>query len=342
MARNTINDDFCSAKNELGICFGYSTALEIFRCVDISKLAFARGDQLNIPDKPPQNRFLISAGRKIALEYPLLHMKRPLHVLIKEHARHYSTNLFTSHAFHEPIKYGALQQLCDSILVSSPSLAFFQIAVHEKDFMALLQLGFELCGTYQTTRTGVDSAYQVSPLTSVQALCDFAAQNPSSYGIKKVRKVLRYLADGSASPRETKLALVLGLPMSYGGYGLGIPCMNFEVETSSAALIISGRKHLRCDLCWPKAKLDVEYQSREMHEGEMNRIKDSRRANALAAMGWKCINITNDEFDSMYAMDTIAETIRKHLGKRGRVRVSDYHLKKLRLRRQLGLIVGNE
>ena len=59
-------------------------------------------------------------------------------------------------------------------------------------------------------------------------------------------------------------------------------------------------------------------------------------------MGWTVINITNDELDSLAATDVIAETIRRHLGIRVQMRVTDHHARKLRLRRQLGLPVGYE
>ncbi|WP_417341431.1 hypothetical protein [Gordonibacter urolithinfaciens] len=159
-------------------------------------------------------------------------------------------------------------------------------------------------------------------------------------GARKVQRILPYLADGSASARESKLALILGLPLSRGGYGLGIPLMNYEVSANSAARAISGRRSFRCDLCWPEAKLDVEYQSREHHEGEVSRLRDSRRANALVAMGWIVIGVTNDELDSMLATDTIAASIRKRLGKRLQMSFPDHHARKLRLRRELGLPVG--
>ncbi len=116
--------------------------------------------------------------------------------------------------------------------------------------------------------------------------------------------------------------------------------MNYEVSANSAARAISGRRSFRCDLCWPEAKLDVEYQSREHHEGEVSRLRDSRRANALVAMGWIVIGVTNDELDSMLATDTIAASIRKRLGKRLQMSFPDHHARKLRLRRELGLPVG--
>lgn len=186
------------------------------------------------------------------------------------------------------------------------------------------------------------TAYQVDPLTCTKALRAFVSRNPSLRGSGKIEAILPYLADGSASPRETKQALVFGLPMMYGGYGLGIPRMNFEVEASAAARALTGKSSFRCDLCWPEAKLDVEYQSRENHSGEEKRISDSRRTNALIAMGWTVIGITNDELDSLAATDAIAEAIRKQLGKSSHVRVSNYHAKKLKLRRQLGLPLGYE
>lgn len=65
--------------------------------------------------------------------------------------------------------------------------------------------------------------------------------------------------------------------------------MNYEVRASRAAEALTGKKSFRMDLCWPERKLDVEYQSREWHEGEASRVSDSRRANALMSMGWTVV-----------------------------------------------------
>lgn len=76
-----------------------------------------------------------------------------------------------------------------------------------------------------------------------------------------------------------------------------------------------------------------------MHGGEASRIGDSRRTNALMSMGWTVINVTNEELENFAATDAIAQTIRRHLGKRAQDGVPDRHARKLRLRRQLGLPV---
>ena len=120
-----------------------------------------------------------------------------------------------------------------------------------------------------------------------------------------------------------------------------MPCMNYEVKASREASLIAGRATFRCDLCWPGARLDVEYQSREVHSNEASRIGDSRRGNALAAMGWRVVGVTNDELDSVVAFGVIAQVIEEALGKGGRPAVSGWRDDMLDLRLQLGLPVGS-
>ncbi len=342
MALSESGATICDSPNKTSICFGYATALEILRIASTSKLVLAPGKKLEVPRNAPRKQAFLDAIAQIEGIRSSASLESPAHILVKDPTQSRTTGSFVAHACRASLPGGSLLHFDDDVLVSAPAFAFTQIAARVKNLVALIQLGFELCGTYQTTRTGSESIYQVPPLASVRSLREFVVRNPSINGARKALRALRYIADGSASPRETKLALVLGLPMMYGGYGLGMPLMNYEIETNAAARSISGRLHLRCDLCWPQVKLDVEYQSREMHAGESSRIRDSRRMNALGAMGWTSIGVTNDELDSVHAMDAIADTIRRHIGKRRRADVSDHHARKLRLRGQLVLPVAYE
>ncbi len=231
----------------------------------------------------------------------------------------------------------SLLQLAKGVYVAAPELALAQASIGTASFIELLQLAWEACGSYQTERTGPNSAYNLAPITSTSAIRSFVAHGSSVGGSQNMARALPYLADNSASSRETKLALALGLPHRYGGYGLGIPQMNRTVRTDAAVRRSSGRASFRCDLSWPAAKVDVEYQSRENHSSELSRLRDSRRTNGLASLGWTVVQVTNDELDSPAALDTVARTIRLKLGKRARVSVEDYAARKLNLRRQLGL-----
>lgn len=318
--------------------FGYATALQMLRMVAPVELVPLKGGRLLLPERPPRANELRSAIASIERAHAGLRFEKPIHVLVGT-ANCRAGEECRPHVCTKGLPRSSFCRLGNSVLLSKPELAFVQAATRERTEASLLELGWELCGSYQTARTGAPTAYGIQPLTNARTLREYVVRNHSLDGAQKVARILPYLADDSASARETKLALVLGLAPSRGAYGLGIARMNYEVIASPAARAISGRRSFRCDLCWPEAKLDVEYQSRENHEGEANRIRDSRRANALAAMGWTVIGITNDELNSVTATDAVAEAIRRRLGLRFRTSVSNYHARKLRLRRQLGLPV---
>lgn len=224
----------------------------------------------------------------------------------------------------------------EDVFCPKPSLAFAQAATY-LSLPRLLELGYELCGTYRIDpRTG-EVAFQSEPLTSRAELRSFIRKHPQFNGLRKALRALDFLADGAASPREAQAAILFALPKHYGGYGFGAPIMNFEVKASAKARSIAGRSSFRCDLCWPDAQLDVEYQSREFHEGEASRISDSRRTNALTSMGFKVIAMTNKEFENVHATDVIAGIIAKEIGQRMRKTPQDHLLRKMKLRKELRL-----
>lgn len=326
-----------TACTKIEICFGFETALRIARATGSVDSVRVNGGSPTVPNRAPSKQAVEAALEHMELSNRELHLTKPVHVIAGSGSRGRASATHISHRCTMNLSKRSLLRFDTSVSFANPALAFIQMATQEKSMVALLELGFELCGTYQTKRTAATSEYNVEPLLSTRILRTYLERNPSLRGSNSISRVMRYLADGSASARETKQALMFGLPKMYGGYALGIPRMNYKVVASRAAHAISGRASFRCDLCWPEAKLDVEYQSRESHEGEVSRIRDSRRANALVSMGWTVIGVTNDELDSFAATETIANTIRRHLGKRTQIHVSDYHARKLKLRRQLGL-----
>lgn len=324
------------------VYFGFETALRILRAVDPGKLVKAKGAARMLPERPPGKRDVEGALEQIASLCPGAELGKRVHVLVGGTAACRPSSLFQAHSCTSKLVGTCFYRLTEDVCACTPPLALAHLAPHQKTLASLLELLWEACGSYQTTRTAAASAYGLAPMTTAKKIGSFVKNNPSVHGSGKTAAALRYLADNSASPRETKQALILGLPMRYGGYATGIPCMNHKVAATPAARAITGKSFFRCDLCWPEAKLDVEYQSRESHEGEASRISDSRRANALASMGWTVLGITNDELDSMAATDTIARSIYDHLGRRFQVTSPDHRARKVRLRIQLGLPVNHE
>lgn len=313
---------------------GFETALQI--CCAISKhyRLSARSDKASIPSRVPSRSEIDSALTNVEALAPGLRIHGPRHVLVGGSAHLRPNDHSISHMRTTPYRGKSFIEIAQ-LRVATPELAFAQMAT-VLSYVKLLELGYEICGSYQVDRTSGRAEYQIMPLTSTQRIRAYLKRNPSIRGARKALRALRYVTDGSASPRETKLAITLLLPANDGGYGLNGLAMNHRVDCTPAAQEISCRSHLRCDLCWPDLKLDVEYQSRTEHEGERNRIRDSRRANALEAMGWRVVGITNEELNSYAATDAIALGLRRRMGKAA-PRTPCYHMRKIMLRRELEL-----
>lgn len=258
------------------LVFGFQTALQILRSLDretVDKRRYSRivshdADATSVhrtssalPRGVPSKPDLSRAFDRLCLEHPGLEFDMPAHLLIGSGSRCRSSDRAVAHLCKSAIPRRALCRLDDSVVLASPNLALCQMASRIHDSIALLQLLWEACGTYGTPLTGpvsfAETAYELRPLTSLRAFC---SRNSHLNGAAKIARMLKYMAGGSASPRETGLALLLGLPGRYGGYNLGIPIMNHEVKASRKAWEMSGKRSFRLDLCWPEARIDVEYE----------------------------------------------------------------------------------
>lgn len=229
-------------------------------------------------------------------------------------------------------------KLASSIYVQRSHPSLVALASKTKGLIDLLMLLWEACGTYQTRRTAAEDLTDIKPLVSIGSLARYCDGNPGVPGVRKITRAIKYVRGGSASVRETQLALMLGLPLRYGGCNLGLPTMNYRVEATPDARRIGGRSFYRCDLCWPEHRIDVEYQSDKEHTGEMMRVRDSRRANALRAMGWTVVGVTNNEVESLTTVEALGEGLRRAMGGKARRLDSDLAIKRLILHRALGIV----
>lgn len=221
------------------------------------------------------------------------------------------------------------------LYVSTPEMAFCEMA-SVLSLERLIALGFELCGTYRRASTFGLARYDATLLTSPGALASFIEKSPQFKGVKKARRALPLILAGSASPRESELAMLLCLPYSLGGYGLPHPTMNAEMPLPKN-VTATGRSSLRCDLYWPAARLDVEYDSAEFHSAERLLANDSMRRMALESMDVTSVNLTAEHLRRASLFDEAAQGIARILGKRVRL-PGDFRLKQERLWRELGIV----
>lgn len=224
-----------------------------------------------------------------------------------------------------------------------PEYLFLQMA-ETMNFLDLLLLGFELCGTYFSGQ-GIDAFVNTStasprhkPFTRANKIARFLDSDVASQtkGIVQATQASKFLLDNSDSPRESALALMLTLPRRLGGYALPRPLFNQRINIPRSSSQLIRNDHFKCDLLWPKEGLAIEYDSDLHHVGAQKIAKDASRRDALALLGIQVITVTNKQFASMNEMDKVAHAVAKTLGIRQRnEKRYNYQTRKIQLLQQL-------
>lgn len=308
------------------IYLGYETALAHLRTID------AIDPRLLVPYGASTKRAL---NIKEALDAMPLETKEGgiPHVLVPDTKMRQPTDCLRFHLWRPKTHQPCFFQYRNGVFVSTPEALFIQLS-RKGRAVDLLKLSFELCGTYAMDERN-DAGFRNRPaLTSVERLRDFAL----SIGLgdkSRAVKILRFARDGSASPMETKLALMLGLPPSKGGYGLGMPQMNHEVRAPKQLNKRLSHTVYHCDLFWPESRVALEYDSSTFHANAQALTSDSKRKNDLEAMGITVFTVTSKQVVTPKEMDRLSQKLAGAMKKRLRPRCKDPEIRKLELRRLL-------
>ena len=160
----------------------------MLRMAQPCELASVRSGKPSIPERAPRTKELSSALERIEGDHPGLRFERPSHVLVST-PNGRAGELCVPHVCTRGFSRSSFFRLGDDVFFSKPELAFIQMATRIRNEVSLLELGWELCGSYQTRRTGASVGYDVEPLTSVRALRDYVACNSSLGGAQKVARI---------------------------------------------------------------------------------------------------------------------------------------------------------
>ena len=261
---------------------------------------------------------------------------RPIHIAVTNPKARIERPEFICHSFSSSLPPEGVSKIAQGVYASTPEFAFVQLGTRVP-FAQLVQIGFEICGSYCINDRGTRT--DRPPLSTAKKLRDFA-QSTSFPGCASAARAAQYVIDGSASPRETQLAMLLSLPMKYGGYGLPRPQLNYRIQLASKAGII-GKDTLICDLFWPDARLAVEYDSDEFHAMPLAISRDSQRRLALEVQGITCVNVANMRLANFAAFDETALGIARLLGKRIRRDKRSFIAKNRTLREAIGISTAN-
>jgi len=239
----------------------------------------------------------------------------PLHVVVGSDNARKATRMLQCHISSGEFPSGSFVQMESGMVVSSPELCFLQMA-GELSLAKLVALGYELCGGYRLDMENADGFRKDLPLTSISSLSAYVAKAARLKGRTNALKALRFISDGSASPMETILAIMLVLPHRLGGYGFPKPLHNYRIEVPASVRKTTGKSNYYCDMYWPGRKVTAEYDSDAFHTGPERIAKDAIRRNALSSMGVTVVTVSRMQVFGAQKRRELAAVLSKLLGKR--------------------------
>ncbi|MCL1896611.1 MAG: hypothetical protein FWG03_08705, partial [Clostridiales bacterium] len=160
-----------------------------------------------------------------------------------------------------------------------------------------------------------NTAYGLPQLTTIKAIKAFTARMEGVSGQKKASRALRYIANGSGSPMETILFMLLTLPNNLGGYGLPAPELNKRIDKGNTAKgrPEPGKEYYVCDLFWPEARIAVEYDSNLYHTGADRIASDAKKRLDYKALGITPITVTSGQVRDAIEFEGVAKLIARGL-----------------------------
>ncbi len=253
-----------------------------------------------------------------------LSQEHPIHTVVSRAQDRRPSRFFCPHVLNLDLPRGSFVEVAKGINVASPELMFVQMA-ETLSLIETIQLGYELCGSYATpteesTLSDDDAErgfVRRKPLTTQKDILRFIDLASKLRGSRNALRAARFVRDNSASPMETKLALLLCLPRMLGGYGIPFPVMNADVFVPSGNYSNAQRtQQRRCDLYWPDARLALEYDSDSWHADDKSRQLDSQRRVRLNSADVFVVTVTRGQLYNANETDMIARFVARRLNVR--------------------------
>ncbi len=221
-----------------------------------------------------------------------------------------------SHVLGRPIPGAMVTRITDGLFVVNPGVSFVQ-AAGWLDQLELIEYGYELCGGYAmpiaSDAKGTSGYRERKALTNVETIQESMQELAGAHGLKKARGALGFVRDGSRSPMETALALMVVLPKAQGGLGYADIQMNHRIDVPQRLRKTSSSRYLELDLFSPSERVAIEYDGIE-HSKLGRRTHDADRAGTLGLLGIRVRTITSQHFARKLEMHRALNGIATMLG----------------------------
>ena len=204
---------------------------------------------------------------------------------------------------------GAFRKLDVGIFLASPELCFYELAC-SLPLLKLVEFGYLLCGTY-TLNPAAKVKNDRKPLTTKRRLESFALRMSDKRGQAAVLEALSLVHEGSASPRETKLAMLLTFPVRLGGYRFEAPILNYRIDFTKTEQELFGKPHVELDLYWPERHCGVEYDGGENHSESDDVSRDRKKSSELNCRGITVVRVDKQQLSTPYQVYILARKLEK-------------------------------
>lgn len=311
------------------ICLNMLSALALLRHVRrTGEFSHARVCGLPEPDSSPQKRW---TGRLFPQE--LLGLPGPpspsnkVYVAVPSQELRPRAAFIDTTIYSSGLPFGSFLRVGENFVIPCPELLFVELTRVMRP-AAVELLGHELCGSFSRDpsdpRCGTIT-HGLEAVTSVDDIRSFIGKCHRVLGTQPALHALNYVHDNAWSSMESVCALLMALPVSEGGYGLGRLHMNVRQE-APAELVRRGCKTSRVpDIVLEDHPVGFNYDGKDhlnldaipgvaKEEGELRLllakirdkyVDDRRRDRELAAQGRVIMPIVSEDLYQPNGLDAV-------------------------------------
>lgn len=237
-----------------------------------------------------------------------------LHVLVESQSKRSSAKKLACHVRTAPLPRGSFRKLDDGLFIVSPEYCFYEMA-HVLPFPKLVEFGYLLCGEYTVNPDAVDLNNRAK-LSTKRKLGSFADRMSGGNKHATIDRAMKLIAENSASPRETKLSMLLSFPVRLGGYGFPLPVLNYRIDFTSEEQELFGRPYVVLDLYWPDYGFGIEYDGERSHSDALTLTRDRKKASELDYKGIKVYSVDKGQISNVRQVYALALKAARAMGLR--------------------------
>lgn len=236
--------------------------------------------------------------------------EKPISLLVSKEANRRRSQNLSPHIWSEKHPSRSFYKVAEGLYMSTPEATFFQLG-NSLSLVQLITIGYELCGSYGLNDQADKGFVRKDPRSNPQFIKRYLDKCSRLHGIKTAKRASNYIVEGSASPMESLLSMLLCLPPLLGGFGLPRPELNFPVKTDERTNLVRW-----CDLCWPNQRFALEYDSDTFHSSKSKLHLDSSRRSILEKAGIHVVSVTKNQVFDREQLFSLAKIVSRKLGKR--------------------------